>query len=926
MAIINQLSGTDQLAAGDSVPVYSVAQGDTRRFTLSTLEAYMADANFVYRYFQTWAEFLTSDGWKDQDIFLVSAEDTGTHNSVAGDVGEAAGQTPNVGVFRYSIILTTGVRISDTDAQVAKYWADQAAASAAAALASAAAALVTLGDVNTAGTTQVAAVNTAGSTQVAAVTAEGTTQIAAVNSAGAIQTANAAAQVALATAQADLALTRAGLTPALTGVGTTDLATTTVGTTAPAGTTLGASNAWSSGRAFPYPGSMGALGTRWSASATMTVNVIDLATRKVLKKFAGIAVVSGVNTTPATTFGDYIRPANSALFIERTAGTGFLYQDTTTPGTAIRSELGLAEGAVATFVVFATATIAVSESVTATTKVFDARASALESLWDGWGETVQRTIGSTALTGTLLAPSTGSTGLLYLSGFPCRLKSYAFVASTIGAGFLDFMVMNRNGTATRWGTPVPVVVTAAGVQTVTLSVNLPANALVGYRAVVGAGVSYLAAAGQDIYHTATAAAVGSDVTLLSTTSRAAHSAVIEEPRNRKRRFPPRGVGKQVIVQEDFTGTTTPPGWTLGAAFSVSDGLVSTGTGGWNNFANFAPATGATSSISRRKHSARFTISAPTTIIALATKPGSGAVSTGYGATVDCVAGQLRLWSWNGGAAVSYVSSVALPASILTAISASATFDVQVDIVKDGQSTTCTATNPLNMESATFTETLPVVNDSAYRLGHGSLSIVHIQGTATTRRVVSTFGHPEDIATLILGDSNSEGIFSDSANSWGQQMVAASPNGRCVLSGRGGASATSTLLQLNDLLFFRPDRTVIALGGNQDAGADNAAKQATWRNKMAVLIDYAKAVGSKVFVTTLTPVENNLVYADLLNTDILAQYWGADVGVVDLGAPVSTSNARSTWQAGYKKDATHANQAGQNVMYAKLLADVPDALV
>ena len=203
MTVINQLSGADQLAAGDSVPFYSVAQGDTRRFTMSTLEAYMADANFVYRYFQTWAEFLLSDGWKDQDIFLVSAEDTGTHDSVAGDVGEAAGQTPNVGVFRYSILLTTGVRISDTDAQVAKYWADQSAASAAAALASANAALVTLGDVNTAGTTQVAAVNTAGSTQVAAVTSEGATQVAAVNDAGLIQTANAAAQATLAALSAD---------------------------------------------------------------------------------------------------------------------------------------------------------------------------------------------------------------------------------------------------------------------------------------------------------------------------------------------------------------------------------------------------------------------------------------------------------------------------------------------------------------------------------------------------------------------------------------------------------------------------------------------------------------------------------------------------------------------------------------------------
>jgi len=48
----------------------------------------------------------------------------------------------------------------------------------------------TLGLVNTAGTTQVAAVNSAGTTQVAAVNSAGTTQVAAVNAAGATQTGN----------------------------------------------------------------------------------------------------------------------------------------------------------------------------------------------------------------------------------------------------------------------------------------------------------------------------------------------------------------------------------------------------------------------------------------------------------------------------------------------------------------------------------------------------------------------------------------------------------------------------------------------------------------------------------------------------------------------------------------------------------------
>jgi len=73
-----------------------------------------------------------------------------------------------------------------------KEWATEAGVSAGDAADSAADALVTLGDVNTAGTTQVAAVNTAGSTQVAAVTAEGTAQVGNVALAGSSASAVAA--------------------------------------------------------------------------------------------------------------------------------------------------------------------------------------------------------------------------------------------------------------------------------------------------------------------------------------------------------------------------------------------------------------------------------------------------------------------------------------------------------------------------------------------------------------------------------------------------------------------------------------------------------------------------------------------------------------------------------------------------------------
>lgn len=44
MPTINQLTAVDTLAAGDAVPVYSQAQGDARRFSLTVLVSYLSTA------------------------------------------------------------------------------------------------------------------------------------------------------------------------------------------------------------------------------------------------------------------------------------------------------------------------------------------------------------------------------------------------------------------------------------------------------------------------------------------------------------------------------------------------------------------------------------------------------------------------------------------------------------------------------------------------------------------------------------------------------------------------------------------------------------------------------------------------------------------------------------------------------------------
>jgi len=44
MSTINQLSAVDSLNAGDNVPVFATGQGDTRRFSLTTLVSFLSTA------------------------------------------------------------------------------------------------------------------------------------------------------------------------------------------------------------------------------------------------------------------------------------------------------------------------------------------------------------------------------------------------------------------------------------------------------------------------------------------------------------------------------------------------------------------------------------------------------------------------------------------------------------------------------------------------------------------------------------------------------------------------------------------------------------------------------------------------------------------------------------------------------------------
>lgn len=197
--------------------------------------------------------------------------------------------------------------------------AAQRAASAAAD--SAAAALVTLADVNTAGTTQVAAVNAAGTTQVAAVNTEGTTQVAAVTDAG----------VTAIGAKNDIlgALTRIGVSNGA-------LTSATIGALTYTGLTLNSSTiAYGPGEHVPTRALIDSVDVDVLTSTMTAVALIYVPMFRTTASAAayelayvqtGIALAVGVNNV-SLGGGEY--PAGSIVVLRRSAGTGlWRYQET----------------------------------------------------------------------------------------------------------------------------------------------------------------------------------------------------------------------------------------------------------------------------------------------------------------------------------------------------------------------------------------------------------------------------------------------------------------------------------------------------------------------------------------------------------------------------------------------------------------------
>lgn len=757
-------------------------------------------------------------------------------------------------------------------------------------------------------TQQTAVLNAAGDTKLTQINDLGTQVIADVTAAGL-------------TAQ-----TYAAMIPSVTGIGSASVTVTVLGTVTPNALGAGVNVSWSTGRSWPFDGTM-TCRVRTAAAGTYTCAVVDFATRKPLKIFTGIAMSAGLNSIGSSVFGDYIRPAGSVLTWTRTSGTGstgIAYNNA--GGTALQTTTTapVVGTAVNGFTVVTNVALAIEETVTASPATLNRRVSLLERATAGWGRLRTRITGTLSITSPLNAATT-SIYYEFLSTDPCILDTFEFDVAVAGPswGYIAIDIRNGDGSVSPYMVwPLDSVVD--GPNTVNFGgLPLPAGAMVAYRPIAGNGAKYQNGVGMAFTRSVLTTGVGEAARLFTTAVRMAYRATVREPTRRKRVFARRAYGPVLVEAQTFAGTSTPEGWTLGSAFSISDGLMSSGSAGaWDNVATFDAGGGQSSSISRRLLIADLIITDPTSIYNIGTRIQTGGGSLGCVAKVDCTTGKLYLESWAGSSAAgSFVAGteVNLPAATLAAIAASSTnIPLTLKLEKNGPTVTASAIDPVTAVTASVTETLSAATEAAVRLMHGRPSLGHRQGAVKCLRFSAYHNVPFDCGTAIAGDSNAEGIYGDTLNTWAQQAVAASA--RVVLSARGGATTAEMFQRADDILTLRADRWILALGTNESA-------QATWRVNMASLIDLVRATGAEPILTTFMPNEISGAQAlmNSLNADVLAYYFG-NYRYVDLAAATSAGNARTAWNGTMRKNANHANQTGQNASFLQAQVNIPDLLL
>jgi lysophospholipase L1-like esterase len=676
------------------------------------------------------------------------------------------------------------------------------------------------------------------------------------------------------------------------------------GTTAPNTSTAGASYAYGNNFPVTREGELASVSARLSAAATGEIHVVA-ADGEVLAAFP-VTGAAGLNTW--TSFGGYTVPADADIFYYPLTGGHVRYVSSgacryyaTTGYSAVGDVVALQA---------TTATLALSYVISVPGEtVFDEIERAVEIAGAAAGEDTD------GITTHIIGDTTPDNATLVAGHAPCVLvdadrpaiaKSLQVRMSASATGFV-YVYRHLGGYHYRVVAKYPVTL-AAGLNTITdlHGKVLKRGDMVVYASTSGGNVRYSTTGGgvwRSILNGGNPA-IGDVRKVSYWSSPLALVAMQLEYETIAEELPAEPAdngmvnGPLRITSERFA--STPETWLLGSAFSISSGLRSQGTGAWDNVAVLDDY----SSLFRKRITMRFLIDDDASIFGLCTQPITG-TTNGCVAMVDCVAGKLRIYFWDGTATAGTLGpEVALPPIVEGR-------EYALSVVKDGLAATVTFTDTETLAAAAITDTW---SGGVRRHWHGRPGIMHLAGDVTTKWFDVHAGHAGYVRAVVLGDSNTEGTASNSTHpSWAAQL--ASGRDDIVVAARAGDSSTHLLARAStDLLRFRPECLVIMIGTND-------VSQTTWRANVAALIRVAQHVGAEPILCTLIPKDGGQALITAMNNDIRAGYFGP-VRYIDAARAVSDSNDGVTWNLAYRADGAHMNAAGQTKVLEQAAADAP----
>jgi hypothetical protein len=716
-------------------------------------------------------------------------------------------------------------------------------------------------------------------------------------------TVNAAAQVTLANnAASSVSAQAAGI-----GVDASTISTVTYG--AGGGTTNWPTGArvMATQRAAAFLGLLSDVTVDQSvAGATVTIHVLRLADAAVVKVFAGLTPVAGV--IAEAQFGGYVIPKGCTVgwypasgiqkYVAGSEGllTWLVADYNGTPGDTVTVTRSNANNAGITFKVRAVAET-LADANARTQVSLGAMAVALSS--EQQRDDVLYTIGSTD-------PDAGTfaTGTAIAIAAPTLFSS---IFETMGvrlsaAGEGQIVVVDKKTSTVEAVWPVTG---AAGLNAFAIPGRyiLKPGRMVHYRDITGGGVRYAAATNSAIaYFTVSGGSVvvGQTVTMLG--SNGNQPAISLSLRRLSRPAPER----TPVFRQLFAGTTAPADWTgtTTAPFSVSAGLVCTGTGGWASVATWNYNSG----MHRKTLAARVVISDVTSSGGVIT---TVQASGNTGALVfDGTANTLSLYSRPGTVtAGTLIKSAAIPALVSGRA-------YLLEVIQRGLFVIGRWTDTVTGARTIVTAAAREYRSDTYTF-QGKPGWMHLIGTYTLDWFGLTNDLPKILRAVIFGDSNAEAttIFSSTVlgRSWAYDVADRGAIGVSAISGCTAQQAVDRFTA--DLAPHTVEKIIFAAGTNDTT---NAIFRTAGTNAIA-----AAGSAELVFVTQIPRVSGagGQPVRTANNADIRARYFGA-YRYIDLAVAVSSGNDGVTNDTTLS-DGLHMYSNGQEVAHQCVLASLPE---